>query len=453
MRSFSLSELEHALGGRLCGVDTSFDAVSTDTRALQSGDLFVALRGPNFDGHTFVKSAAGRGASAALVSVAGDYPVSTLCVADTRQALGQLAALNRRHFHGKLVAITGSSGKTTVKNMLATILQTQAPTLATMGNLNNEIGLPLSLLRLQEQHEFAVIEMGASRAGDIRYLCGLAQPDVSMLLNAMPAHLDGFGDVSGVATAKGEIFTGLDAGGTAIINADSEFAPLWRHLAQGRHKIEFGLTGHAAVSARDIVDRGVLGSRFQLLAEQGELGVELALAGRHNVVNALAATAAALVLGVSLPDIGRALARVQAQPGRMHVTTLASGAVLVDDSYNANPGSVRAALDMLARCDGRRILVLGAMAELGADSEQLHHDIGRDALQLGIEELWLTGTETLATARGYGAGAEYCADIEELIRRLRGRFSEGDVVLVKGSRSAGTDAVVAALSTQAGGGH
>lgn len=453
MRSFSLSELERPLSGQLRGSDIVFDTVCTDTRALQPGDLFVALRGTNFDGHNFITDAASRGASAALVSLAADYPVSSLCVTDTLQALGLLAALNRRHFAGKLVAITGSSGKTTVKNLLATILAAQAPTLATAGNFNNEIGLPLSLLRLQEQHEFAVIEMGASRAGDISYLCELAVPDVSILLNALPAHLEGFGDVSGVASAKGEIFSALDTEGTAVINADSEFAPLWRSMAQGRHCIEFGLTGEAAVSARNIEDRGVLGSRFQLLAEPGEVGVELALPGRHNVVNALAASAAAIALGVSLPDIASALACAHSQPGRMHATTLASGAVVIDDSYNANPGSVKAAIDTLAGCEGRGILVLGTMGELGPDSEQLHLDVGRYARQQGIAELWLTGVETQATARGFGEGAEYCADLHALIQRIQGRFSEGDVVLVKGSRSAGTDAVVTALSAPAGEEH
>jgi UDP-N-acetylmuramoyl-tripeptide--D-alanyl-D-alanine ligase len=451
MRNFCLAELEKPLAGHLQGVDAQFAAVSTDSRTLRPGELFVALRGPSFDGHGYVAQAAERGAVAALVSDSGEFPIATLQVKDTRAALGQLAALNRRYFSGKLVGITGSNGKTTVKNMLATILRQLGPTLATAGNLNNEIGLPLTLLQLEEQHEYAVVEMGASRAGDIAYLCELALPGVSVLLNALPAHLEGFGDLAGVAEAKGEIFSGLGEEGVAVINADSEFAPLWRRLAGKARRLEFGYSAEAAVSARELVDRGFLGSRFLLLAEQGEIEVELPLPGRHNVINALAASAAALAAGATLSDIAGGLQAVQAEAGRMQVRTAERGLLVVDDSYNANPGSVKAAIDLLADCDGRRILVLGTMAELGVDSERLHEEAGDYARAQGIDELWLAGAETLATARGYGPGAEHRESPEQLLVELQGRFGAGDVLLVKGSRSAGMEIIVAGLCPPAEG--
>jgi UDP-N-acetylmuramoyl-tripeptide--D-alanyl-D-alanine ligase len=445
MRDFCLSELEMPLAGRLQGADASFSSVSTDSRTLLPGELFVALRGPSFDGHGFIELAAERGAAGALVSEAGDFPVSSLKVRDTREALGQLAALNRKYFSGRLVGITGSSGKTTVKNMLGAILRQRAPTLATAGNLNNEIGLPLTLLQLQQQHRYAVIEMGASRAGDIAYLCELASPDVAVLLNALPAHLEGFGDLAGVAKAKGEIFASLGKEGVAIINADSEFAPLWREIAQGSRSLEFGYSEGAAVTAREVVDRGVFGTSFRMVSGRMEAVVELPLPGRHNVLNALAAGAAALAVGMELPDIASGLASLRPEPGRMQVTTTDSGLVVVDDSYNANPGSVKAAIDLLTGCAGRKVLVLGAMAELGADSERLHEDIGCYARERGVDELWLAGAETLATARGFGEGAWHCAGLPQLLEKLRDRFGNGDLVLVKGSRSAGMEAVVTAL--------
>jgi len=445
MRSFSLSELQQPLAGSLRGDDVSFDAVSTDTRSIVAGDLFVALQGPSFDGHEFLAVAAERGACAAMVSRHDQGPLAAIQVADTQVALGQLAALNRSLFTGKLVGITGSNGKTTVKNMLAAILRQVGPTLATAGNLNNEIGLPLTLLQLQAGHEYAVIEMGAARAGDIQYLCGLAKPAVSVLLNALPAHLEGFGDVAGVARAKGEIFSGLAAGGIAVINADSQFAPLWREQAGAASRIEFGFSEASAVTARGIIDRGLQGSSFQLLTAQGEVTVNLALPGRHNILNAVAAAAAAIALGIELAVIAGGLSRAQAEAGRLNAALAPGGALVIDDAYNANPGSVRAAIDLLASCEGRRILVLGTMAELGRDSMQLHRQIGEYAARSGIEELWLTGAETTATAAGFGPGAVHCVDRDDLVFRLQGRFSEGEVVLVKGSRSVGMEAVVTAL--------
>ena len=266
----------------------------------------------------------------------------------------------------------------------------------------------------------------------------------------MSERSQGFGDIAGVAAAKGEILTGLAAGGTAVINADSQFASLWRRMVEVENIIEFGLSGNAAVSARDIVDRGIFGVGFRLLTAQGEQAVELSLPGQHNLMNALAASATALAVGAGLQEIAAGLAAVEAEPGRMQLTTAPNGMVLVDDSYNANPGSVAAAIDLLAACDGRRILVLGAMGELGSSSDQLHEQVGDYARQSGIDELWLSGAETRATARGYGPGARHCRDLGELAERMSGRFAGGDVVLVKGSRSAGMEAIVTALLEAAG---
>ncbi len=451
MRSFSLSELVTPLQGSLPGMDASFDAVGTDSRSIQPGQLFVALQGDNFDGHRFLADVSERGASAAVVSMAANYPLPVLQVSDTRLALGRLGALNRLHFDGELIAITGSSGKTSAKNMVAAILAQRGVTLATAGNFNNEIGLPLTLLQLQPEHRFAVLEMGASAAGDISYLCELARPTVSVLLNALPAHLQGFGDLQGVARAKGEIFSGLPVDGTAVFNADSDYASLWRELAGATPTIEFGFSASASVSARDIELDATAGSRFVLLTPRGEANICLSVPGRHNIANALAAAAAALAVGAGLAEISAGLASVTPAAGRLQSTTTACGAVVIDDSYNANPGSVKAAIDVLASAAGHRILVLGAMGELGADSEALHASVGRYARQQGLDALWTVGADTAATVAEFGAGARVFADRTELIACLQRQLASTDVILVKGSRSAGMDLVVAALTDEAGG--
>jgi len=361
-----------------------------------------------------------------------------------------LGALNRQHFDGELIAITGSSGKTSVKNMVAAILAQRAATLATAGNFNNEIGLPLTLLQLQSEHRFAVLEMGASAAGDINYLCELARPSVAVLLNALPAHLQGFGSLQGVARAKGEIFSGLPADGTAVFNADSDFTGLWRELAVATNTIEFGFSAGAAVTASDIELDAAAGSRFLLVTPQGEISISLSVPGRHNIANALAAAATSLAVGASLAEISAGLAAVQPVAGRLQSTTLRSGAVVIDDSYNANPGSVKAAIDVLCGAVGNRVLVLGAMGELGADSEALHASVGRYAFEQGLDALWALGADTAAAVAEFGAGARIFSDRSELIDCLQRELGSTDVILVKGSRSAGMDLVVSALTDEAG---
>jgi UDP-N-acetylmuramoyl-tripeptide--D-alanyl-D-alanine ligase len=452
MRSYSLSELREPLDARVLGVDARFNAVSTDSRSIQSGDLFVALTGENFDGHRFIEQVSASGASAAVVSGAGPFPLPSLQVRDTRLALGQLGALNRLQFAGEVIAITGSSGKTTVKNMLYAILQHCGETLATAGNYNNEIGLPLTLLQLQTQHQYAVLEMGASRAGDIHYLCDLALPTVTVLLNALPAHLQGFGSVDGVAKAKGEILSALQGKGTAVFNADSEYAPLWRELAANSKSLEFGFAEDAAVRADKIESLGADGSRFLLKTPAGELEVELPLPGRHNIANALAATAAALAAGAKLEQIREGLAGLVAAPGRLHKLTTATGATVFDDSYNANPGSMRAAIDVLADTEGRQWLVLGAMGELGEASEALHAEVGRYALAQGIDKLWATGADAVAAVSAFGDQGRFFDTREQLSQELLNQVATGDVVLVKGSRSAAMELVIEVLRGSDGGG-
>jgi UDP-N-acetylmuramoyl-tripeptide--D-alanyl-D-alanine ligase len=446
MRSYALSELTEPLAARILGMDARFEAVSTDSRTIQAGELYVALSGENFDGHRFVAQVSELGACAALVSRPGPFPIPALQVDDTRRALGQLGALNRRQFSGEVVAVTGSNGKTTVKNMLAAILQSNGETLATAGNFNNEIGLPLTLLRLQSRHRYAVVEMGASRAGDISYLCELAQPTVTVLLNALPAHLQGFGSIDGVARAKGEILSALDGRGTAVINADSEYAPLWRKLAGEATCLEFGFSDQAAINAVDIKATGAEGSRFTLRSPAGDIDIHLSLSGRHNIANALAAAAAALAVGASLEQVRAGLAGLVAEPGRLDKCITSTGATLLDDSYNANPGSMMAAIDVLAGSAGRRWLVLGAMSELGEGSADLHAEMGRYARDQGIDILWATGGgDAREAASAFGESGRYFDSRDELAAAVASRVEAGDVVLVKGSRSASMETVVAAL--------
>jgi UDP-N-acetylmuramoyl-tripeptide--D-alanyl-D-alanine ligase len=445
MRPMSLSELAAPLGGQLLGGDCTFQEVSTDSRAVPQGALFVALAGEHFDGHDYLAQAASAGASCALVNRQLESQLPLLQVGDTGQALGRLGAFNRQLYRGPLVAITGSSGKTTAKNMVSSVLSRRGRTLATEGNFNNEIGVPLTLLRLAPGDEFAVVEMGAARAGDIAWLCELGRPTVAVLLNAMAAHLEGFGSVDDVAEAKGEIFDGLGAGDFAIINADQSWAARWRERAGEATVLDFGLNAAAAVNAGAIDTLGVDGTTFTAHTPAGELQVQLALPGRHNVANALAAIAVGLACGLSLAEIGEGLRAVRPASGRLLATVGPGGVTVVDDCYNANPGSVRAAIDLLAGCEGRRTLVLGAMRELGPDSEQLHRDVGEYARQSGIDRLWGVGAELSPCVAAFGEGGCLFPDRETAVAALPGEFGADDTVLVKGSRSAGMERVLQAL--------
>ncbi len=435
-----LSQAAQVLGGKLVGRDVMFNAVSSDSRAITPGDLFVALQGPNFDGSAFVAGAAQSGAVAAMVNSAsdrgGEPPCPVLLVEDTRLALGHLAAHWRAQFAIPVVAVTGSNGKTTVKEMLASILREAVGSanavLATHGNLNNDIGMPLTLLKLRAVHRYAVIEMGMNHSGEIDYLTRLARPDVAIVNNAGSAHLAGLGSVAAVAHAKGEIFNGLPPQGIAIINADDEYAPLWRKLAGKRVAIEFGLEKNVAVHAQwQPQDHG---AQIDVNTPQGSFSTVLQVPGVHNVRNALAATAAALALHIPLSAIAAGLEKFPGIAGRMQRKTALHGAVLIDDSYNANPSSLRAALKVLAQAVGKKILVLGDMGELGDDAARLHGEIGAEARRMGVNELLALGELTVHAVHEFGSGARHFEHIEDLIAALEQDLDVDTTVLVKGSR-------------------
>ncbi|MEW5904617.1 MAG: UDP-N-acetylmuramoyl-tripeptide--D-alanyl-D-alanine ligase [Pseudomonadota bacterium] len=446
-----LAQLAQVLHGRLGGGDVHCTAVSTDTRNIRPGDLFIALKGERFDGAQFVAQAVQAGAVAAIVNE-GSVPPGVSCpllyVADTRIALGELAAWWRRRFDLSLVAVTGSNGKTTVKEMLAAILRTHAGgeerVLATRGNFNNDIGMPLTLLKLRAEHRYAVIEMGMNHAGEIDYLTRIAQPDVALVNNASGAHLQGLGSVEGVARAKGEIFAGLSAQGAAVINADDAHAALWRTLA-GMHLVyDFALTNPATVKG-DWQAQGY-GGLLRAQTPAGELLVLLQVPGEHNARNALAAATAALALQVPLATIAQALAAFGGVAGRLQRKPALHGATLIDDTYNANPASMRAALQVLAQAFGKRIFVLGDMGELGDDAAQFHRELGSTARALGIERLHALGELSALAVQAFGAGATHHADIETLQQTLKDELDAQTTVLVKGSRFMKMERVVQACA-------
>ncbi len=426
--------------------------VSTDSRQLLPGNLFIALRGPHFDGHQFIEQARTAGAAAALVEHRQESALPQLIVPATLAALGELAAAWRARFALPVVAVTGSNGKTTVKEMLAAIFGGRASVLATRGNLNNAIGVPLTLLRLDTEHRHAVIEMGANHPGEIAYVTRIAQPTVALITNAGAAHLEGFGDVSGVARAKGEIYSGLVEDGIAVINADDNFAPLWHTLAAGRRRMTFGLHAAADVSvdAQALHTRarnGRVETQFQLLTKDyGAVDVCLPLAGRHNVMNALAAAVAALAVGMTPEDIAAGLSTLTPVAGRLQPQHGLRGALLIDDTYNANPDSLQAALDWLATCPSPRWLVLGDMGELGMEEEALHRRAGQAARAVGIARLFTCGNLSRAAAAAFGSGAEHFDTITELSAAVREQLHQDVTVLVKGSRFMRMEQAVQALS-------
>lgn len=445
--SMTLSALVSRFGGELVHGDAEFNRLSTDTRSLQKGDLFLALRGERFDGHDFLETAAHRGASGLVVDAVVDgLNIPQWRVPDTLTALGQIAAANRDRFTGPLVAITGSSGKTTVRTMLAGILVRAGGVLATRGNLNNHIGVPLTLLELEARHEYAVIEMGASGPGEIASYCRWARPDVALINNVMPAHIEGFGSVEGVARAKGEIYDALSENGTAVINLDDAFAPHWLSRLGDQRVIGFSLNQtDADCHALDIEHRAD-GAVFTLVAGGETARVALAAPGEHSIRNALAAAGCALALGLSAQAIARGLESFEPVAGRMSARRGWGGALIIDDSYNANPGSVKAAIEVLAAHEGSRILVLGDMAELGEHSAELHREVGERARDRGLEQVVTLGPLSAHTAAAFGDGGSNYRSHEAVIEALKSELDGQTRVLIKGSRSAGMDRVVRGLS-------
>jgi UDP-N-acetylmuramoyl-tripeptide--D-alanyl-D-alanine ligase len=446
MRAMTLTELQQPLEAVLRGSDGEIAGVTTDSRQAGPGDLFVALRGDRFDGHDFVAQVADAGAAALLVSREVDTAVSCLQVADTERALGLLGAYNRSAYQGPLVAITGSSGKTTVKNMVAAVLSQKGNTLATEGNFNNEIGVPLTLLRLEPSCDYAVVEMGAAAVGDIAWLCELGRPSISVLLNVMPAHLEGFGSIERVAQAKGEIYDRLTAEDVAIINSDQQWAEDWRRRAREARVIDFSCRRDAAVRLLESESHGLAGSKITVETPGGVVRISLAMPGEHNVSNALAAIAVGIACELSLEEIRRGLESVRPVAGRLSAQRAPSGALVIDDCYNANPGSVRAAIELLVQESGVHILVLGAMRELGENSEQFHRECGEYASESGVERLVGVGAELREAVHAFGEGGSWYASCEEAVDALAKELSEEYVVLVKGSRGARMERVLQGLT-------
>jgi UDP-N-acetylmuramoyl-tripeptide--D-alanyl-D-alanine ligase len=457
----TLDSFARACGGRLQGADAAFSTVASDSRTLEPGELFVALQGPNFDGHQFVAAAAAAGAAGAVVEAQQPLALPQIIVPDAQAALESAAAAWRAAFAGPLVGVAGSNGKTTAKEMTASILRQAGECLATRGNLNNHIGVPLTLLRLTEAHRFAVVEMGANHAGEVARLVALARPTIGMITNAGAEHLEGFGSLEGVARAEGEMVAGLSSSATAVINADDEFAGLWRASTPAR-VVTFGVRASADFCASEV--RTAFGSAgfetsFLLRAPLGTAAIRLSLGGGHNVANALAAAAAAVSAGATLEQVVAGLAAVRAVAGRLQFRAARGGAWLIDDSYNANPSSVRAAIEVLAALPGRRWLVLGEMAELGGFAAAEHEAIGEFARASGIERLYTLGELAARAAASFGAGASSFSDVAALSSALSAALAtpaEDVRLLVKGSRVNRLERVVAALAPGAAadaGGH
>ncbi len=442
-----LSQAAEIVNGALHGEDAVFNDVSKDTRSIRRGDLYIAIKGERFDGHAFVEQAQQAGAAGALVQQQQNVALPQIDVPDTLAALGKLAASWRQRFDGVLIGLTGSNGKTTVKEMCRHILQQHAneqAVLATEGNLNNDIGMPLTLLKLRPHHRYAVIEMGANHMGEIDYLTHIAQPDIAILNNAGPAHLQGFGSVENVAAAKAEIFHGLRKGGAAIINLDEHFATMWLQQCSGKNVVTFSYGNEQA----DVFVREQ-GGAMQICTASEAHALKLTVPGKHNVMNALAAAAACLSAGVRLADIASALNRFENIAGRLRVMTLPNGATLLDDTYNANPMSVKAGIDVLTAKGGDSMLVLGDMGELGADAQSLHAEVGRYAKDAGVQQLFAVGELSRAAADAFGAGAQWFADKPQLAAALTQCLRADTVVLVKGSRAMQMETLIESLRDNA----
>ena len=442
----TLAAVARETQGRLIGEDGGFGAVTTDSRALTEGSLFVAIAGDKYDGNDFVRDAHAKGAAGALVSRTANLPLAQVEVRDTRRAFGVLARAWRANFAVPVVAVTGSSGKTTVKELVASILSVSRSVCVTQGNLNNDIGVPLTLMRLGLEHDALVVELGANHAGEIDYLASLVQPTVGIITNAGAAHLEGFGSLAGVAAAKGELLDHLPKAGTAVLNADDAFRADWVARSPCEFTVTFGFAKHAdcTVVGEPVYDAA--GVDFTMRLPDGErIDVRLPLLGRQNVANALASAAAAQAVGTSVEDIVTGLGRAAAVRGRLKSLAGRGGATLVDDSYNANPGSVRAALDYLAVLGGKKLLVLGDMAELGPEARALHREIGEYA-RGRCDALYAIGALAREAADAYGEGARAFGDHEAARAALEPLLRPGTTVLVKASRVMGLDRLVKALA-------
>ena len=443
--SLHLSDLQSCMAAQIIGADVEFSRVSTDTRNIEAGDLFVALRGDNFDGNQFAQQAQAKGAVAVVVSVAQDVAVPQLLVENTQQALAGLAHLNRHRSAATVVAITGSQGKTSVKEMTGLILGRSFSVLVTRGNLNNTIGVPLTLLSLEAGHQRAVIELGANANGEIALTAGVTAPHIVLINNAAETHLEGFGDIEGVVRAKGEIIDSSDMTHTVVLNADDPQVGRWQARAGQRSCRLFSIHDDRAADyyASDIVT-DASGTRFMLTTPQGGTECQVALIGMHNVANAVAASALAMEAGASLADVRAGLKVMKPVPGRLSPMAGVNGCRLLDDSYNASPSSFRAAIDVLAGLENhsRTVLVMGDMGELGdRNVVTAHREVGSYAKEKGINALWTTGTSSQLATEVFGNGAQHFENKQSLIEYALQHLSGDTVVLIKGSRGAAMDEV------------
>ncbi|MGZ5576668.1 MAG: UDP-N-acetylmuramoyl-tripeptide--D-alanyl-D-alanine ligase [Methylobacter sp.] len=443
-----LSEIAACVQGKLVGEDIAISSVSIDTRAIKPGQLYVAIKGHNFDGNEFVAEAVQAGAVGAIVHEGITAAIPHIVVDDTRLALAELAGAWRKKATVLVVGITGSNGKTTVKEMVAAILNVNGKTLFTQGNLNNEIGVPLTLLGLNEQHRYAAIEMGANHPGEIEYSSQYAQADVVIITNVGAAHIEGFGSVDGVAKAKGEIIQTLKQDGVAVLNRDDVYFDYWQSTAGTRKVMSFGINERADVTAHaikaEIVDHA-FATTFKLVAQEGALTVQLKLAGRHNVVNALAAATACLALGIGLKQIQQGLESVKPVTGRLQSLISRLGNIVIDDTYNANSASLIAGLDVLANCEGKHWLVLGAFGELGPESSKIHEQMGEVIKSSGVARLLAVGSDARNTVKAFGEGATFFDTQNDLIEVLKQELKGDEAILIKGSRAQRMENVVAAL--------
>lgn len=440
----SLATAAISMNGILHGNDQRFAGVSTDTRTLRGGELFFALHGPNFDGRDYVSAAKASGAAGAVVQALVDEDISQIKVDDTRQALGRFGAAWRNMHDATVIGVTGSNGKTTLKELIKACLSQQAPTLATQGNLNNDIGMPLMLTRIADEHQFVVLEMGASHEGEIAYLTSLANPDVAVITNAAAAHLEGFGSVDGVARAKAEILQNAERPKVAVLNVDDPYFDYWSSLVEDTRTLSFGFSASADIHADEIVT-GAEQSQFRLHLPGANVTVCLPLAGTHNVRNACAAAAVAHGLGVEAEQIKKALEAVSPVGGRLQALRGTNGAMLFDDSYNANPVSVKAAAEFLSQLSGESWLVLGDMKELGDGAAALHREVGEAARASGIDRMFAIGDLSRNTVEGFGEHASWYGSIDALVDELSSTLSNSVNVLVKGSRSMRMERVIDAL--------
>ena len=444
MRSMNLARVAQELGIEFDGVARPIAGVAIDSRKVNQGDLFVALPGARVDGHEYVERAAEQGAIAAIVERPIEASIPCFLVDDSLTAMSDIARANRADFSGTVVAMTGSCGKTTVKNICHSIFRLADSTVATEGNYNNEFGVPLTLARLSDETRYAVVEMGAAGRGHIAHLCSLARPSVSVVLNAMEAHLDGFGTVADVADIKAEIYDDLPAGGTAVINQDQPWAEVWERRAAetGASKLTYSVWESADVFASDIEASGVASSRFALHYEGLQVAVELPLPGEHSVSNALAAASLALGAGLNLELVAQGLARAEGEAGRLQATSLNDSTTLIDDSYNANPGSVRAAIAYLDGAFRRPALILGEMLELGEESEAMHREMGELARDAKLQSFVGVGEMLKPAVAAFGPGGSWCAEVSEVAERIAELVDNCDAILVKGSRGAAMERVV-----------